>query len=69
MLHRVLHMRLKASGQLLSPERALEMTRRIQFHQVTLHRQQRASGLTAITPEQRQLFAAIDLPEPSAKRL
>lgn len=69
LLHRVLRMRLRASHQALSPERALEIARRIQFHQVTLHRQHTASGLTSLTPEQRQLFAAIDLPEPAARHL
>lgn len=69
LLHRVLRMRLRASHQTLSPERALEIARRIQFHQVTLHRQNTASGLTSLTPEQRQLFAAIDLPEPVAQHV
>lgn len=69
LLHRVLRMRLRASHQALSPERALEIARRIQFHQVTLHRQHTASGLTQLTPEQRQLFAAIDLPEPATRHL
>lgn len=68
-LHRVLRMRLKAADQRLSPERALELARRIQFHQVTLHCQHPVSGLPSITPEQRQRFATIDLPEPSARRL
>lgn len=68
-LYRVLRMRLKASDQRLSPERALEIARRIQYHQVTLHRQQTASGLTSLSTEQRDLFDAIDLPEPSAKKL
>ena len=68
-LYRVLRMRLKASDQRLSPERALEIVRRIQHHQVTLHRNQTASVLTSLTPEQRNLFDAINLPEPSAKKL
>lgn len=68
-LYRVLRMRLRAGNSPLSPERALEIVRRIQFHQITLHQRQSASGLSAITPEQQELFATIDLPEPSAKRL
>lgn len=68
-LYRVLRMRLKASDQRLSPERALEIARRIQYHQITLHRQQTATGLTSLSTEQRDLFDAIDLPEPSAKKL
>ena len=68
-LYRVLRMRLKARDSQLSPERALEIVRRIQFHQITLHQRQSASGLSAITPEKKDLFATIDLPEPSTKRL
>ncbi len=68
-LHRVLRMRLKARDTHLSPERALEIARRIQFHQVTLHRTHAASGLTTLSPEQRSLFADIDLLEPSMKSL
>lgn len=68
-LYRVLRMRLKARGQAISPERALEIARHIQYHQVTLHRRQTAAGLTTLSPEQRSLFDAIDLPLPSAKQL
>lgn len=53
----------------LTPERALEIVRRIQFHQITLHQRQSASGLSAITPEQKDPFETIDLPESSTKRL
>lgn len=68
-LYRVLRMRLKARDHRLSPQRALEIARRIQYHQVTLHRQQTASGLSKLTPEQCELFEAVDLPKPSATRL
>lgn len=68
-LYRVLRMRLKARDHRLSPQRALEIARRTQYHQVTLHRQQTASVLSKLTPEQHDLFEAIDLPKPSAKRL
>jgi hypothetical protein len=68
-LYRVLRMRLKAKENQHSPERALEIVRRIQFHQITLHQCQLASGLSAMTPQQKELFATVALPEPSAKRL
>jgi hypothetical protein len=68
-LYRVLRMRLKAKRSPHSPERALEIARRIQYHQITLHRHHTAAGLSAITPEQKELFAAIQLPEPSHKAL
>ncbi|WP_416140028.1 IS1634 family transposase [Halomonas sp. HK25] len=66
-LYRVL--RLKASDHKLSPTRALEIARKIQFHQVLLHRRETASGLTKLKPEQRDLFEAIGLPAPAASRL
>ena len=68
-LYRVLRMRLKASKQGLSPTRALEIARKIQFHQVTLHRRETASGLTKLQPEQRDLFDALKLPKPAASGL
>ncbi len=68
-LYRVLRMRLKANDSAYSPERALEIVRRIQFHQVTLHQRQAASGLSTMTPEQKELFHAVNLPEPDSKAL
>lgn len=64
-LYRVMRMRLKAKNSAYSPERALEITRRIQLHQVTLHQRQTASGLTTLTPEQQELFTELDLPKPT----
>ena len=68
-LYRVLRMRLKANNSAYSPERTLEVVRRIQFHQVTLHQRQAASGLSTMTPEQKELFHAVNLPEPDSKAL
>ena len=68
-LYRVLRMRLKDRHSSYSPERALEIVRRIQFHRVTLHHSQTASGLSTLTPQQRDLFDTLDLPTPSTKRL
>ena len=68
-LHRVLRMRLRANNSPYSPERALELARRIQFHRITLHHNQTASGLSTLTPEQLDLFDAINLPKPSTARL
>jgi len=69
LLYRVLRLRLKAKASPLSPERALEIARRIQYHQVTLHQRQSASGLSTIPPQQKELFETVALPEPSARRL
>ena len=68
-LYRVLRMRLKARDSQLSPERALEIVRRIQFHRVTLHQRQSAAGLSTLSPEQKELFDTVRLPEPSTKAL
>lgn len=68
-LYRVLRMRLKASDHPLSPKRALEIARKIQFHQVLRHRRETASGLTKLKSEQRDLFEAVGLPAPTASRL
>ena len=68
-LYRVMRMRLKARDSACSPERALEIVRRIQFHQVTLHRRQSATGLSTLTPEQKELFDALNLPIPTIRSL
>ena len=68
-LYRVLRMRLKARDHRMSPQRALEVASRIQYHQVLMHRRQTASGLSKLSPEQHDLFEAINLPKPAAKRL
>lgn len=68
-LYRVLRMRLKDRHSPYSPERTLEIMRCIQFHQVTLHQNQTASGLSTLTSQQRDLFDTIDLPKPSVKHL
>ena len=61
-LYRVLRMRLKARDNPLSPERALEIVRRIRFHQITLHQRRSASGLATMTQEQKDLFETIEMP-------
>lgn len=68
-LYRVMRLRLKAHDSPYSPSRVLEITRRIQWHQVTLHRKQAASGLSTLTPEQKELFATLNLPTPAANAL
>jgi transposase len=63
-LYRVLRTRLRAHGGQYSPERALEIARRIQMHQVTLNQRHSAAGLTTLSDQQRELFDAVDLPVP-----
>jgi transposase len=68
-LYRVLRLRLKDRGSPHSPERALEIARRIQHHQVLLNARPWAAGLTTLSPEQQELFAAVGLPVPTAAAL
>jgi len=63
-LYRVLRLRLKDRGSAHSPERVLEIARRIQLHEVTLNQRHRAFGLTTPSPEQRELFELVALPLP-----
>lgn len=68
-LYRVLRMRLQANHSSCSPERALEVVRRIQFHQVTLHQRQTACGLSKLSSEQKEFFDTVALPEPDSNAL
>ncbi len=68
-LYRVLRMRLKDKNSPYSPERALEIVRQIQFHQAVFHRKQSASGLSVISPTQRDIFDTTELPKPTKNRL
>lgn len=54
---RVLRMPLKARDHACSPERAVEIARRILLHQVTLHRQHATLGLTTLSPQQKELHS------------
>jgi len=63
-LHRVMRMRLEASGHDASPRTALELLSRIQKH--TAHVGTRAfHGTSRTTREQLDLFTALDLPTPA----
>ena len=64
-LYRVLRMQLKSTGSYYSPERALEIARRIQLHQVRIAGQGAASGLTDLSPEQLALFDQLQLDIPT----
>lgn len=64
-----MRMQLKHANSTYSPDRTLEITRRIQFHQVTLSGNASASGLSDIDPIQRQIFEALKLELPTKDRL
>ena len=68
-LYRVLRMRLKDRASPYSPERALEIARRIQLHKVTLNQRHCASGLTTPSQEQKELFDIVALPLPAENGL
>ena len=72
-LHRVMRMRLKATGSKVSPERALELLRQLQRqlqrHRVHLADVQTVIGLFTISSEQAELFTSLKLPRPSTKNL
>ena len=67
-LHRILRQRLHAAHTGISPTRCLETLRRIQHHQVALS-QQTLTGVSTLTPQQQDLFAALNLPTPTRTRL
>lgn len=60
---------LKDAKSEYSPQRALEIARRIQFHQVTLAGNRSAAGISEIDPIQREIFDALKLDTPSKDRL
>jgi transposase len=64
-LYRVMRMRLKANKREESPSRLLEQLQRI--HQQTVHTAdgQTIHGLTDMTPAQKSLFTALELPAPT----
>ena len=63
-LYRVMRMRLKAKGHSASPRTALNLLARIQKH--TAHIGDRTfNGTSKTTPEQLDLFEALNLPQPS----
>lgn len=63
-LHRVMRMRLKANGSPYSPQRALAILSRIQKHRVEIEGKAH-EGVSRMNPEQRELFADLELPKPS----
>lgn len=66
-IHRVMRMRLRDSETKTSPERALEVLRSIQRHQVTLGAGSKPlTGLSTMTQQQTDLFKALDVKKPSS---
>ena len=64
-LYRVMRMRLRASESSLSPERALEVLRRVQRHQIRLDdATDPVTGISTMTLEQTDLFKALKIKKP-----
>jgi transposase len=64
-LYRVMRMRLRASESSLSPERALEVLRRVQRHQIRLdNAPDPVTGISTMTLEQTALFKALKIKKP-----
>jgi len=68
-LHRVLRMQLKDAKSPHSPQRVLEIVKRIQLHQIILPNQERAIGVGELDPIQRQIFETLGLEAPTRQRL
>jgi transposase len=64
-LYRVMRMRLKANQREESPSRLLEQLRRIHQQTVRTTDGQTVHGLTDMTPAQKSLFTALELPPPT----
>lgn len=67
-LYRVMRLRLKAAAVELSPERALEHLRRIQYHRIRLNAEHPVSGISAINPTQQEVLTALQIKKPVASR-
>jgi hypothetical protein len=65
-LYRVMRQRLQAAQTGLSPERALEQLRRIQYHQIRLNATQAVAGLSTIHHEQAEVLKALNIKRPIA---
>jgi transposase len=62
-IYRIMRMRLKEYGCRVSPKTALELLNRIQKHRVTAGDRE-YSGISKTTPEQIDIFKALDVPAP-----
>ena len=64
-----MRMRLKAAGNMHSPERALELLRQLQRHRIHLTDDQTVIGLSSVSAEQAELFTSLKLPPSSTPKL
>lgn len=64
-LYRVMRQRLQAAGQAASPETVLAQLRRIQRQSVSINQAAPINGISNISSEQADLFAAMNLKRPA----
>lgn len=62
----LMRMRLKAADAGLSPERALERLRRIQYHRIQIDAANPVSGVSTIQNEQTEILRALNVKKPAA---
>lgn len=67
-LHRVMRMRLHACAPGVSPEKALERLRRIQYHRVRLNESEPLAGISSIDAAQSALMRALQVRQPAASK-
>ncbi|CAA9363197.1 Mobile element protein [uncultured Leptolyngbya sp.] len=67
-LHRVMRMRLRAANTGITPERALQMLKRIQHHRVTLGGAAPLSGVSSMSHEHNDMFKALKVKQPAVNR-
>lgn len=67
-LYRIMRKRLKEKikDQVITPESALSILRRIQTHKVSLAKQRSVTGISTITKEQEKLYKALGIKKPEA---
>jgi len=63
-LHRVLRQRLKASGSALSPDRALDLMRRVQHHRINIEGNKPVAGISEMNQDQAAILDALKLTKP-----
>jgi len=68
-IHRVMRLRLRAKQADLSPARLLERLKQVQYHNVRLATGQELDGVSALVPEQQELFKALEVPAPTRQTL
>lgn len=67
-LYRIMRLRLKANGSSLSPTTSLQLLARIQKHRAMIG-EFAYTGISRLTPQQVQLFEALNLSKPAARPL